>query len=618
MNFNFPSRFSNKHYIIAIVVIAAILRFYHIGFQSIWMDEIYTLNIADPNQSFGTMVSEIDQREGFPYLYFVIMKLLLGIFGYYPEVARVFSAIFGIASVYMIYRFGKQLFSENVGLIAALLLTFSEYCIYTSQDARPYTFYFFSILLSFYMLVTFIKNPTFKNGLFYGLSAALLLNVNFFSFINLLSQSVVIVFFAAIRPADERRNFLKYSFMAGCIAVVLFVHNYRILARMLAFKSSWIPAPTNESLSMVFKEFIGNSEMTLFLFVPLFFYFLFNLFQNENTTKYNEIINNKNVFSFVLFAPWVALFILVIFLKSHLDTSLMVSRYFISILPVFFLVFAIAITQIRNLLIRFGVTAFLVVFMLANNVAVRQYYWVPSKTQFEQAAAFVTEGNSKNEPVYTSLKYWFDHFFKYRDLKYSLAEKPSLDALVTEMAADSTNLKAFWYIDAHGRPFALSPKSQEFIDQHFYLENNYDGLDAWGRHYVLNTDAPKSVDISKYGALKQTNGDLFNANVEKFDTSTAIITASGWAYFENQPATQSRIELLFIGNGTVYRLKTQKVARPDVTTYFKSNFDLANSGFAGTIDAKQFPKGKYQLAISLVNDGTKKEGITLTNNFFEN
>ena len=611
-------KIKHNYPILIILIFATFLRLYHLDFQSLWMDEIYTLNVSNPNTSFGTVISEVDAREGFPYLYFIIMKILLGIFGYLPIVARGFSAIMGIAGIYVMYRLGKELFSRNVGLLAALLLTFSEYCIYISQDARPYSFYLFAVMLSFYTMVRFIKNSSMRNALIYGLSCGLLLNTNFFSFINLFSQAIIIMAFVIVNPKEARFAFFRNALIAGGIAILLFLPNIPKLLKLLAFKSGWIPAPTNDSVSLIFKEFLGNSEVTLFIFTPLFIYFLFNMFRAKQAVTLEEILSNKKVFAFMVLTPWIVVYILIVYVKSYTDTSLMISRYFTSILPVFFLVFAASINMIRNKIISYSILFCVILFMLTNNVAVRQYYRGKSKTQFREAANFVIDNNNKREPVYTGLKYWFDYYFiNTTTKKFRVREKPSFEAFVTEMQQDSTKIRPFWFVEAHARPYALSDSGQAFLDKHFFLEGSFNGVDAWGRHYILKSGANATINIQKFDLSKPASGTPFKFAVEGYEDTGSAITVSGWAYFDGQDAATTNIDLLLIGNGSGIRFQTQSTTRADVAVYFKSKFNLDHSGFTSSISTSGLGPGKYQVGILLTDAKTGKEGLFITDKFLQ-
>ena len=456
------------------------------------------------------------------------------------------------------------------------------------------------------------------HSIVYGLSCGLLLNTNYFSFLNLFSQAIIVLAFLISCPKELRVPFLKKSFIAAAIGIALFLPNLPKFLTVLAFKSNWIPPPTNESVSLIFKEFLGNSEITLFIFMPLFIYFLFNLFKAKRGETYQEIIDSKKVFAFMVLAPWVIVFVFVAYAKSFTDTSVMISRYFTSILPVFFLIFAAGIAMIRNRIISYSVLLCTVLFMFTNNVAVRQYYRVPSKTQFREAANFVIDNNKNNEAVYTGLKYWFDYFFTNTTTKkFTLTEKPTFEAFVTEIQQDSTKIRPFWFIEAHARPYALSDAGEAFLDKHFFLESSYNGLDAWGRHYILKSDANTTVDIKKFDLSKPVNGNTFNYAVEGYENTGNQIKVNGWAYFDAQDAATTSVQLLLIGNGNGLRFQTQSINRPDISVYFKSKFKLDHAGFSSSISISDLGPGKYQVAILLTDSKTAKEGLIITDKFLQ-
>ena len=63
-------KIKENYLLITILVFAAILRFYHIDFQSIWLDEIHTMNEANPNVGFFDLYDIIMAGEQMPPLYF--------------------------------------------------------------------------------------------------------------------------------------------------------------------------------------------------------------------------------------------------------------------------------------------------------------------------------------------------------------------------------------------------------------------------------------------------------------------------------------------------------------------------------------------------------------------
>ncbi len=590
--------------LVLILIIASALRLYRLDFQSIWLDEIYTMKITNPSWSLSELILEVDKKEGFPYIYFITLNIMHSVFGYTPIVARSFSAIFGILSVLMIYKFGKLLFNKNVGLVVAILTTFSEFCIFTSQDARPYSFYFFSIILSFYFLVKFLRFVNLRNALFYGLSCAVLLNSNFFSLVNIFSQYLILLLFLFLQEKPERKIFFKYSLYSGILAFLLYIPNYRLIKKVLEFKSGWIPAPTSDSLTLIFKELIGGSEATIFIIMPIFFYYLIDLFKSKDTEiKYEQIIENKKVFGFLILGIWTLVLVGVNYLKSHADTSIMISRYFVSVLPVFLLVTAIGINLINNKIVKIFVLTSLCFFMFSNLVFAKKYYKDPIKTQFREASNFVKENNNSGENVYTSLKYFFDYFLE-SETKFKLEEKPSLESLLNEMQSDTTKIKSFWYVDAHNNPFKLSEGATAFSEKVFFVDKSFEGLDSWSKHYVIKSDKLDVIDFPE-----SNKGDKIKGWIEEFGYNGNEINMKGWAFIEGIDANDSQIEIVLIKDKKAIVIPSTTYSRNDITKAEKQGFNLDNSGFSLKSDLKNIPKGSYSIAIKIENLKNKKKGV---------
>ena len=250
------------------------------------------------------------------------------------------------------------------------------------------------------------------------------------------------------------------------------------------FKSSWIPAPTNDGLTNILKEFISASELLVFIYGLLFTFFIIKVFNQKHTKNLKELINNKLVFNYLLIFSWISFVVVVILLKSYLSSSLYVSRYFISIFPAIILAISIALVQIKNLYIRYSYLALLVLFMVFDLIVVKKFYNTPIKAQFREASDMVKFYNPNKDVVYTSLKYWYDYFLNNHGQKFEVVEKTNLTVLVKEMQSNPALLKSFWVVDGYQDIVKLSDADQQFLDSHFTLKEKYDGLGAIARHYI--------------------------------------------------------------------------------------------------------------------------------------
>jgi uncharacterized membrane protein len=120
-----------KIILLLILILAAALRLYNLDYQSPWLDEIHTLNESNPSQTLSEVYKHILQGEQLPPLYFFIVYFIFKIFGYSIFVARFFSAIIGVLTVYMFYLFGKELIDKKTGVIAALFMAVNYYALFT-------------------------------------------------------------------------------------------------------------------------------------------------------------------------------------------------------------------------------------------------------------------------------------------------------------------------------------------------------------------------------------------------------------------------------------------------------------------------------------------------------
>ena len=138
---------TNK-WLFLILITGAILRFYKLDFQEPWLDEISTLQVTDPTLTFSETNWLIMNRDGFPHFYFLSLKFLSSIIGHNIFTLRLFSAFFGLITIFYVYKLLKELFSKEYGYVGAALLSVNSFHIYHSQEARCYTLLVFFVVFA--------------------------------------------------------------------------------------------------------------------------------------------------------------------------------------------------------------------------------------------------------------------------------------------------------------------------------------------------------------------------------------------------------------------------------------------------------------------------------------
>jgi mannosyltransferase len=161
-------KFKCSAFILGILVLASLLRFAWLGRPSLWHDEIGAIELArEPGvQALFRSLVELDATRA--PLHPVILQGWIGIVGHSDYAARSLSALFGIASVIVIYRLGRQLHSERVGVLAAWLLAFSPIAVHYSREIRMYSLLVFLTCVCWDLLLSFRKSASRWRQIAYG------------------------------------------------------------------------------------------------------------------------------------------------------------------------------------------------------------------------------------------------------------------------------------------------------------------------------------------------------------------------------------------------------------------------------------------------------------------
>ncbi|MCL4397620.1 glycosyltransferase family 39 protein [Patescibacteria group bacterium] len=120
--------------------------------QSLWLDEAITLQAIKSN-TFGELVSKFAPGDFHPPLYYLFLKWWDGIFGYSEIASRIPSVLFGIVTVFLVFKIGEKLFSRRAGILAALFLAVNPLAVYYSQEARMYSLAMMLVASAIYFLL---------------------------------------------------------------------------------------------------------------------------------------------------------------------------------------------------------------------------------------------------------------------------------------------------------------------------------------------------------------------------------------------------------------------------------------------------------------------------------
>jgi len=149
-----------------LITVGFYLRYANLDNLSFWVDELFTTYAAIGILEHGTPV----MPSGMPYTRSILNTSLIAlsfkIFGIGEFSARIVSVIFGTLTIPLVYLVGAKVANKRVGLLAALLITFSVWQIVWAREARMYAQFQFFYLLTAYLFYSGVDKKNLKTLLF--------------------------------------------------------------------------------------------------------------------------------------------------------------------------------------------------------------------------------------------------------------------------------------------------------------------------------------------------------------------------------------------------------------------------------------------------------------------
>lgn len=254
--------------LIIILVVAAILRFYHYAGFSYSNDELSAISRLRFD-SFSELVKNGFFVDGHPGGIQVFLWYWSGWFGFSEASLRLPFVIFGVLTVWMSYLVSSKMFGKVAGLFTAATLTFLEFPLLYSQIARPYgSGLFFSLLMVYFWLRIVIRSRQLVRAdlrfylelALYVLATSLCMYNHYFSFLLALIVGITGLF-------KIRKPLLYAYIIGGFVAVILFLPHLSITLNHLSYKGVglWLGKPYPGWILEHLNFILNDSSYTIIL-----------------------------------------------------------------------------------------------------------------------------------------------------------------------------------------------------------------------------------------------------------------------------------------------------------------------------------------------------------------
>lgn len=182
--------------------LAALIRFHQLDGQSLWNDEMFSIDIG--RMPFSEIQPQLIAHYHHPPLYFYLVHVVFSVLGESAWSLRWLSALCGSLTVGAVFYCSSSMFGIRAGLIAGTLCLFSPFHLAYAQEGRPYALAALLALLCcmFYAQILVDKKPV--TVVSYCFTSIALVYTHHWGIFVLLSQLLFTLFVVKSEPGLKR------------------------------------------------------------------------------------------------------------------------------------------------------------------------------------------------------------------------------------------------------------------------------------------------------------------------------------------------------------------------------------------------------------------------------
>lgn len=211
--------FKNSLWLYLVLILGFMIRFYHLETPGMWWDEILVaITSKYPTNYIFEWASSVEVHS--PYFH-LFVKLITQM-GESDFVLKFFPALFGVLSIFLIYKFANEYFSWPCGLVACTIFAFNPIHVIMSRQLRPYSIVVFFFLLSSICLLRYLKKGTLSSALLFCLANLIGLSCHYMTFLVIASQCAFCFFMYISGYINLKKTLRIFTLMFISVLPVLY------------------------------------------------------------------------------------------------------------------------------------------------------------------------------------------------------------------------------------------------------------------------------------------------------------------------------------------------------------------------------------------------------------
>ena len=378
--------------LLAISVLFGILfRLYNINHDDLWLDEMATFWVTDPNLSLKEMFLRHKSTELAPQFYYILIYYLHKFFGYDPQIGRYFSALIGILSIFSFGYLVRVIKANGSHKLSIVLISFNVFLISYSMEMRVYMLIFFISSISLISVFQYFNIKKFYWLLIFFITQSLAAFTHPFSIVVFISI-VCLVIYQYFAKRFIYKN-LNYCLILTGISIFIITIGY-YLNLEITDDYIWNSQPgINFYTNFYFSQYFGSRLLGVFHLIILL-YLIIN-FRNYILKKHKKL--------FLLLILLVLSYSLPLIYGIY--KPIITSKYIIFVLIPIISIISVLIYELKNNLIKNILISSLLILTIGNQFTEqnvkqffveRKYY----KPQYDLALEYINNSKVKNYRAY--------------------------------------------------------------------------------------------------------------------------------------------------------------------------------------------------------------------------
>ncbi|MCL6703574.1 glycosyltransferase family 39 protein [Pseudomonas sp. T1.Ur] len=332
----------------AAILFGAYLRLRNITEHSLWLDELFSVAVSQPENSFFDVFHQTLSDVHPPFFQWVLW-VFYKIFGFGEMVGRYLSAAFGIMLIPAVFALGRQIFDLRVGLYVAWFAAVNFYLIVYSQEIRSYELLALLTIVSFVVFIKAMRTLDGFHVFVYSLTAAMLVSTHYFGFLVVFAQALLVLIGMLESPWDKRR--LYHFSLAGFFILLCVAPQIPYMYARLDHGDFWVPVPNDHFFIELFILYFGSLPLSIVSMVLL-------------VVAVAKCLETVKDFRCCIFVVWIVTCMVVPYLYSLYVQPVLTMRNLIILLPVILVLLAFALSLFKERWARIGLGVLILCFSM--------------------------------------------------------------------------------------------------------------------------------------------------------------------------------------------------------------------------------------------------------------